>query len=446
MRRSLPHRHRERGGALIVVLIVLVLMAALSLEVAATAVTHGRLAEHGMNDFLLRTAAEGRREILRKAILYAKSSSQNQVTEEGDWSWFNADTLGRWGENPEGLAPPEGGGTAYKNTDVELDAWCEDERAKICLLGLVPRATDDENSLHARTRRVLIRLIDVYREAWSDLDLSEADAEEMVDELVEWLHTSADDDDESPTPDVAEAFGRLQSIDDLRRIPGGFWSADRLYDVRDPEWEDEDEGQRRRARDRDDDDDGEDTEEGQEDSRFFRPNGVPGLARFLTVHAQGGETPEIRINFNTAPHTLIKALFDPEYEELAEAIIQHRRQNVGSDEDDEPSGEASEQGYFTGPSDIGKVEGFDDTWQSEYPLAASFFDVDSRIFSICVIAKVVQVEGQEADEEADEDAIPEVVATYQYREMVEFTGGGQNQGSLRTRLVERRRDPYFDRQ
>ena len=58
-------RRRERGAALIVVLIVLVLMAALSMEVATTARTHSKLAEHGMDGFLLRTAVESRQPIMR---------------------------------------------------------------------------------------------------------------------------------------------------------------------------------------------------------------------------------------------------------------------------------------------------------------------------------------------------------------------------------------------
>jgi len=427
-----------------VVLIVLVLMAALALEVAATAATHGRLAEHGMNEYLLRTAAEGRREILRSAILFSKKSSPNVTREDMDCFWHNHDLLGQWSDTggSGAFAQTTGeGATGYKNTDVTLLAWAEDERAKLCLLGLVPKPTDEGTGIHDRTRKILIRLIDVYREPWSDLDLTESDAEEMVDALVEYLQTSIDDDDEVPIPSTPDKIGRIQSLNDLQHISG--WSPERLFDVKDPDW-DEDEDARLYS-----DSEDEEPEEGIEDQQFFRQNGVPGLVRFLTFHAQGGDDPQIRINFNTAPYTLLRAMFEPQNEELAQAIVEHRREGVGDSDDATSASSEDQSGFFTGPADLAKVEGIEDNWQTEFPDLAALFDVDSRTFSMWVISKVVQ---QEAETGAtDEDVIPEVLATYQYHEIVEYvsgsgTGGAGSSASLSTRLVERRRDPFFNRQ
>lgn len=445
---------RQRGGALIVVLIVLVLMAALSLEVAATASTHGRLADEGMNDFLLRTSVEGRREILRSAILYAKKSSQSVTREDMDWAWYNHDLLGRWSDTGGAGAfsyKESEGATAYTNTGVELLAWAEDERSKVCLLGLVPPGNEEKNSVHDRTRQVLIRLIDVYREAWSDLDVSESEAEEMVDDLITYLHKSADDEDESPLPNTPEKLGRLQCLDDLLRVPGGHWTMERLYDVKDPNWQDEEEV--RRA---DPGDEPEQASEGTEDERFFRQNGPPGLIRFLTVNAQGGDDPQIRINFNTAPYTVLRALFEAQDENLAQAIIDHRREGVGDGNADANADSSEQTGYFQGAADLAKVDGIEDNWQTQYPVAASFFDVDSRMFSIYVIGKTVKQ--SEDDAPVDDQVVQDALATYQYHEIVEYVTGGAagagagagaggqgGSGSLQTRFVERRRDPFFNR-
>lgn len=441
MRDVLRPKPRQRGGALIVVLIVLVLMAALALEVAATASTHARLAEHGMNEYLLQTAAEGRREILRSAIRFSKRSNQNVTREDMDCFWHNHDTLGKWSDTGDASTPATGSGddegaTVYSNTEMTLMAWCEDERSKICLLGLVPKGNDEGTSLHDRTRRFLIRLIDVYREPWSDLDLTESDAEEMVDALVEYLHTTSEDDDEVPIPDTPQTIGRLRSLDDLQHVEG--WTPERLYDVKDPDADEEDEPLRRS------DLEDEETEEGREDASFFKPNGVPGLYRFLTVHAQGGDTPEIRINFNTAPHTVLRALFDAQTEHLAEAIIEHRRQGVDTEDDGAQPAEGQESGYFTGPADLAKVEGIEDNWQTEYPGLAMVFDVNSNIFSMHAIASVVEREEEHTD---DDDVIPPIVSSFYLHEIVEWqaTGGNAgNGGSVVTRFVERRRPDFIE--
>src|SRR5690349_18728015 len=76
---------RARGIALLVVLVVLVLIATLATEIAITAKMHHTLAQHSMDDLLLRTAVDGRISILEAALRYDGTNGSGYDGEADEW-------------------------------------------------------------------------------------------------------------------------------------------------------------------------------------------------------------------------------------------------------------------------------------------------------------------------------------------------------------------------
>ncbi len=419
--------HREEGIALLLVLISLVLVAALATEVSQTAATQSRIGRNTMNDFLLRSAIEGRANICRAALKFDATNGESLDTEADDWAWHAHENLSSWGEraSDSGSRSPGENSTAFTNTDVQIVAWVEDERAKVNLLGLSrPPNTPDFD----HTKELLIRVIDEFRESWSSLDLTEADASEMVQDLIDWLEDQSDDDD-NPMPAVLSGRGRLQSVTDLLRVPGGKWTKLILLDARDPDTDPEDE-----------DDYGSGDTEGEE---WSRRNGVPGLWNYLTVHAESQANAPLRINVNTCSKIVLRALFDERDADLADDIIEHRRE--GADDENDSAAESGgngedETGYFRNKGLLSRVESMPEALD-EYPRLNFFADTRSDVFSIRIVATMVtgSVDG-EFDDDDDESGPRDIVASYQYREVVQRT----DQGFV-TLFVERRHDPNYGR-
>ena len=440
---------RERGIALLIVLVVLVLIATLATEIAITARTTHRLADNSIDDLLLRTTVDGRIEILKAALRYDGTNGTGYDGEADDWSWHKREKLSSWGERGVSafgaITPDDTGTTAqYKTTDIKITAWCEDERSKVNLRGLMK---PEDSPIFQNTRDLLIRVIDLYREGHSSLDLSDGDGKEMVDDVVKWLQAEADTD-ENPMPAVKPNRGRLQSVDDLLRVPGGRWTAERLYDVKDPEISDDEKDQGTVTTDSDTSSSSSTSSDGSDAGSWERQNGVPGLFRYLTVFAEEVADPPMRINVNTAPLVVLKALLDPNDEELAQKIIDHRRE--GADDTSDTSGtsggtssgtDAGAKGFFKTKADLTKVEGMDQDL-AKYPRLNFFADVASPVYSLRVIARAVSqgAGGGETQTSDDGEAAPKTLqSAYDFRMVVQRTNAG-----FLTLYSERRNDPRFD--
>jgi hypothetical protein len=420
---------RPRGVALLIVLVVLVLIATLATEIAITARTTHKLAEHSIDDLLLRTAVDGRVEILKAALRFDGTNGTGYDGEADEWSYHNSQKLSGWGDR---TASPMGGdpsgedaknATTYKNTDVTITAWCEDERSKVNLRGLMK---PEDTPVFQHTRDLLIRVIDLYREGNSKRDLTDSDAKEMVDDLLKWLQAESDTS-ENPMPAVKPNRGRLQSIDDLLRVPGGHWTEDRLYGGRDPDADEAEEAQAADATS---------SSSSGADSGWEPPAAIPGLDRYLTVFAETNlPDPPMRINLNTAPLVVVKALFDSNEEDLADKLVEYRRQGAN---DEASTGSTSSttgsttggaaptetaQGFFKAKGDITKVEGMDQDL-AKYPRLNFFADVASPIYSIRVYAELPSKSGAEADS-TDPSAAPKNDGPFlNYREVVQRTNAG----------------------
>lgn len=422
--------------ALLLVMIVLILVATLAAEIALTGRTHWKLAEHSMNEFLLRSVVDGRRHILLAALRFDQTKGDGIDTEGDDWSWKNHETLSAWGEAAGEATDLEradaaDAATQYRNRDVKIVAWCECERGKLNLRGLLDK---DDAPAFLHTRETLIRLIDLYRDKWNELDLSDSDAREMVDDLVEYLREK-EDTDENPQHDASR--GRILGVDDLLRVPGGRWSVERLYDVRDPEQTER--GEFSRTIDVVDEDavgrDDAEDEDLEDDATWQRQNGVPGLLRYLTVWNEPGAAPgTLRINVNTAAPLLVRALLDGD-DDVAEAIVRQRREGGGTASDTADAAAAGS--WFKNKGDLGKVEGLGDDFEKRHPRLAYFAEFKSSVFALRIVATVVNTT-IEADRDDEDSQAREVLAAYQYREIVQRTSQG-----FVSLFAERRQDPLL---
>lgn len=438
MIRRLPRRRarRARGVALLLVLIVLILVSTLAVEIALTARTHSKLASHAMHDFLLRSVIDGRRHILLSALRYDRTLGDNLDTEKDQWSWSNSRVLSSWGEAAGTAEAPtaeqvDESGLRYRNRDVKILAWCEDERSKINLRGLLEAET---TPTFTHTRDALVRLIDRYREKWTDLDVSESDAQQLVDELADWLREK-EDSDENPLPATRGNRGRLLALEDLLRVPGGKWKESLLYDVRDPDLVDEgDFGRRVTETAEEEPDDG----TVASDSTYERSNGVPGLLRYVTVWTESTAAPVFRINVNTAPRVVLEALLEPGSEDLADAILKYRRQGPepGKATSDSAASTTDEgAGWFKSKNDLTKVEGMGDDLTRQ-PRLNFFADVQSAVYSLRVVATIVT--GSTDGESDGGSTARDLEAVFQYREVVQRT----EQGFVSLH-AERRNDPML---
>jgi DNA uptake protein ComE-like DNA-binding protein len=259
----------------------------------------------------------------------------------------------------------------------------------------------------------------------------------MVEDLVKWLQAEADTDD-NPMPAVKANRGRLQSVDDLLRVPGGHWTLERLYDVKDASIDEDAAASESR------------TSGGTGDATWERVNGIQGLSRYLTVFAEDTADPAMRVNVNTASLVVMKALFDANDEDLAETLLTHRREGAEDDTTtgaapgtstggSSPSAADPAKGFYKSKQDLTKVEGMDQDL-AKYPRLNFFADVGSPVYSIRVVAKVVRKTDEDTDTGTDEDgARREIDAIYDYREVVQRTAGG-----FLTLFTERRSDPIYD--
>lgn len=115
---------------------------------------------------------------------------------------------------------------------------------------------------------------------------------------------------------------------------------------------------------------------------------APGLHRFLTVHGTG------KINLNTAPKALLRALFDKD-PDLADRIIE-RRNGAGEDEDVSDEDGENSGNPFTDPNQILEVEGIDQPrLVSNKVVPADDFEVRSNHFGIRIAAQKEQSRREE---------------------------------------------------
>jgi len=304
MNRNAPlPRRGERGIALVIVLLVLILTSILALEIKSTA-------KNKRNSFLMQQAMAGQLEILKQVLLF--DAKENQV-EKLDDAW-NDEKYTDFQEGPteedlEDRDPSE----PISSEGFELKARVEDEGRKFNLKNLI--VEDEEQRKH--WERIFIRLLVQFREDHGIHALTESAAEDVLKDVKEWFERK-DDERGLPVPAVKEGAGVMLTPDELLLVEG----IDRdLWFDRKPEEEFDDT--------------------------------IPGLYRYLTLWSEG------RINLNTADPVVVRALFDPQDEQLAEDFLVWRDEEAEEQPEDLGLDDEPVKNALTAVADLNSLDGFD---------------------------------------------------------------------------------------
>ncbi len=330
---------RERGVALLIVLIVFMLTAVLALEIKATAALHMRLAQNKRDDFLMRQAIRGQLEVVKQVLLYDKS--ENDV--EGLDDRWNEDKFTQFQKGPteEDERDTE---EPVTSEEVELSGRIEDESRKFNLHNLV----SDDDEVRAQWEEVFLRLVTLYREDQGALSVSRSDAEDLLTNLRAWL-TRKDSDREFPVPNTGDEKRILVTPDELLMIEG--FTREMFYDQP-----------------------GE--EEGDEP--------VPGLYRYLTLWSDGP------INVNTAEAPVLYALFESQDRDLADRIMEWRQSEAEEQDENAPVDAEPKNNSLKGVQDLLNIEGFDVEALQRNKLTPAVVTGRGEVFSIHITARATE--------------------------------------------------------
>jgi type II secretory pathway component PulK len=323
-------RTSEDGFALLVVLIVLMIVAVVATDLAQRARIQSFLASNARNDLAVAEAARGWVEVVKARLLF--DLKENNVDAEGDV----------WSEDE--ILQAEVG-------DVSLEVLVEDESGKFP----IARLMHSDKTVKKLARQQFVRLLVSFRQD-TDRSLSESEADQLLDDLVEYLKREEEGD--FPVADAGKDAPAMLTMDELRYVKGFHDPDDSdariLYD----EFREE-------------------SEEELEESEEVEP--IPGLIRFVTLSSEG------RININTAPVEVLRCLFKNESDwDKAEAIVAYR---TGEGATDTSSLEDSEFSPFESIEDLTKIDGIDAKTLSENSIGDGVVTVSSNVFSITVFAR-----------------------------------------------------------
>jgi type II secretory pathway component PulK len=365
---------RERGVALILVLVVLPLVAIVMTQLHFEVTVGGRLARNTLANQQFKQAIAARIRQMRQLLERDLKEDEKSAQQAGAYDHYGD----LWGPESEGgrLAAVVRKGDQKAGDEITLYTEVEDEQSKFNINLLRHRDPARRALAFKRFRRLLDlfrdwRYRDLENHAW---DLDDVQAGEVAEAVRKFLEGEARDE-RLPRPQVPPPSPEMQqgvyTVDDLA-FAHPLFQEKRLLEAFD------------------------DVESGQR---------IPSLARFLTVHGDG------RINCNTAPIQLLRALFEePDAQaKVAEAILRGRGGYLETEEDRERREEDEKRrreekedrirrgeeeplenaNAYKSLADLNKVEGFSDQGmlrRNEIDPARDF-TVRTNFFQVTVTAR-----------------------------------------------------------
>jgi general secretion pathway protein K len=263
---AFPDRRRERGFALLLVLLIVPIAIVVVTELAYTASLEYIAAENVTDIGKIEYAIDGQLELTLAHLKYDRK--QNEIDGEFD-EWNTQDLRKRTDE------------------DVQLNEQVFDEQGKFNLMRLV---TGNEDS-QKRARKMFVEILDMFRDGISAErekggDIDQGTAEDLTDRIVKYLKREGGSG-QVPKPKTTPLNTPLL-LDELSFADDGKLIPSLLVDVK------------------------------------VKDGVAPGLHRYLTVYGSG------KINVNTAPLVVLKAEFTnlQDRETYPQEIIDRRRSSA----------------------------------------------------------------------------------------------------------------------
>jgi type II secretory pathway component PulK len=301
----------EKGIALVLVLLVLLLTSVLALEIKSSAFLYSKLARNKRDDFLMQQAMDGQIVILKEVLLY--DSKENQIETLGDV--WNQDRYTNFQKGPseEDQQSDQPREEPVSSREYQTTAKIEDENRKFPLQNL--EVTDDAQRKIWET--IFIRLLVHYRENDGAHAISQSDAESCLQNLKEWIARPKDDHG-IPRPATATDGHVLVTPDELLMVKG--FTRDMFYDLP-PD------------------------HEGEEV--------IPGLYHYLTLWSDG------RVNLNTADPAMVRAMFTDQDQDLAENFLAWREEDAEKQPENADPDADPKKNALKAAQDLANVDGFD---------------------------------------------------------------------------------------
>jgi len=294
-------RDRERGVALVLVLVVLPLVAIIMTQLAFETTIGDRLARNALANQQFKAAILARERQMRLRLVRDLKEDDRKAQEGGAFDHYGD----LWGPDAEG------GGTAVfvrkgdegRGDDVSLYTEVFDEQGKFNLNLLLHR--DPQRA--ARALEVFKNLLDFYRDtrfqdiaAEHEFDLDQVEAREVGDAVMKFLRNEERDarvrrpEMPDPSPDLKQGVFSVADLAFAHPLFHRKRLLERFTDVK----------------------------SGQV---------LPGLDEFVTIYGDG------RINANTAPIQVLRSMFKEELgqRDVAERILHGRGGFLGTDADQE---------------------------------------------------------------------------------------------------------------
>ncbi len=347
MRRPLPraptHRRRQRGVALVLVLVLLPLVAILMTQLSFETTIGDRLARNALANEQFKVAILARERQMRLRLVRDLKEDDKSASQGGAFDYYGDP----WGPDSEGggMAVMVTKGEADRGDDISLYTEITDEQGKFNLNLLLHK--DPQRA--ARALEAFKNLLNFFRDTRfgdvveeHDYDLDEQQAREVGDAVSKFLKNE-ERDARVRRPDLPDPPGDMkQGVLAVRELlfAHAFFQQKRMLDKFT------------------------DVKSGQV---------LPSLEEFVTVYGDG------RVNANTAPIQVLRAMFKEEQgqRDVAEEILHGRGGFLeNSDEDQEKREEtledrrkAKEEGIeedeeqaaaYKTMNDLSKVEGMGD--------------------------------------------------------------------------------------
>ncbi len=376
MRRPLPrapaHRPRERGVALVLVLVLLPLVAIIMTQLSFETTIGDRLARNALANEQFKAAILARIRQMRLRLQRDLKEDEKNAAQGGAFDCYSDP----WGPDSEGggMAVMVTKGEAEKGDDISLYTEITDEQGKFNLNLLLHK--DPQRA--ARALETFKNLLNFFRDTrFGDVveeheyDLDEADARTVGDAVSKFLKNEERDtrvrrpELPDPAPDMKAGLFTVRDLIFAHPVFQEKRLLDRFTDVK----------------------------SGQV---------MPSLEEFVTIYGDG------RVNANTAPIEVLRAMFKEEQgqREVAEEILHGRGGFLENDDTDQEKRnetlderrKAKEEGIeedeeqvaaYKSLNDLTKVEGMGDgqfTRRNEIDVGRDF-GVRSNFFRVVVTAR-----------------------------------------------------------